>query len=116
MTPDDLYHQLDMDDSTLEGLAKHGDDPSQSHAVEHHFIAPSPEPLRNLEALGPKLGLTPSAIQDNEWEGKVYFSIDLVSATALSPASVYRESLLMNFLGESFAATYDGWGTLVRKK
>ena len=115
--PQELYHQLDMDDSTLEGLARHGDDPTQEHAVEHHFYAATSAPLRDLAALGAKLGFSPSEIgQGEETDGEEYFYFDLVSSARLMPARVYRESLLMCLLGECYGAEYDGWGTLVHKK
>src|SRR5687768_12894681 len=114
--PSELYHQIDMDDSTLEGLARHGDNPDHEHAVEHHFYAPTSAPLRELCALGTKLGFQPSQIDEGTSEtGEEYFYCDLVSTARLTPRLVYRESLLMHLLGECYGAEYDGWGTLVQK-
>jgi regulator of RNase E activity RraB len=115
--PDELYHQIDMDDSTLGGLARPGDDPESTHAVEHHFFAPTSAPLRELSALGIKLGFQPSSIEHADDEkGAEYFYCDLVSQARLAPELVYRESLLMHLLGECYGADYDGWGTLVQRK
>ena len=114
--PDELYHQIDMDNGTLEGLARHGDDPNATHAVEHHFYAPTSAPLAELCALSTKLGFRPSRIeQDADQNGDEYFYCDLVSSARLAPELVYRESLLMHLLGECYGAEYDGWGTLVEK-
>jgi regulator of RNase E activity RraB len=113
--PDELYHQIDMDVSTLEGLARHGDNPKAVHAVEHHFYAPTSAPLVELCALGEKLGYQPSRIEHAEHKGEEYFYCDLVSSACLAPELVYRESLLMHLLGECYGAEYDGWGTLVHK-
>jgi regulator of RNase E activity RraB len=113
--PTRLYHQLDLDDSTLAGLAKHGDHPKREHDVEHHFFADEADPLRALSALGAKLGFRPGSIVEAEHEGHRYFHVDLVSRTAVTTPSVYRESLLMGLLAESFDVEYDGWGTLVAK-
>jgi len=115
--PSKLYRQIDMDDRTLEGLAQHGDDREATHAVEHHFYAPTSTPLRELCALATKLGFQPSSIeQAADQKGEEYFYCDLVSHTRLAPELVYRESLLMQLLGECYGAEYDGWGTLVQKK
>jgi len=114
--PEALYHQIDMDESTLEGLARHGDDPEREHAVEHHFFAPTSAPLYELCALGRKLGFQPSQIEQGVAEkGDKYFYCDLVSTARVTRPLVYRESLLMHLLGESYGAEYDGWGTLVQK-
>lgn len=115
-TPDELCTQLDMDDATLKALAARGDEPSQEHKVEHHFYGPAKEPFAELAALGRKLGFGSSAIDQSETDdGSAYFYMDLLSATILEPTSVYRESVLMKLLGETYGVEYDGWGTLVKK-
>jgi regulator of RNase E activity RraB len=85
--------------------------------VEHHFFAPTSAPLRDLCALGKKLGFQPSPIeQGTDENGGEYFYCDLVSNAVLAPHLVFRESLLMHLLGDCHGAEYDGWGTLVHKK
>lgn len=72
---------------------------------------------QELCALGSKLGFRASQIDQGTTDGgDTYFYCDLVSSAHLTPPLVYRESLLMQLLGECYRAEYDGWGTLVQKE
>lgn len=117
LTRAELYHQIDMDDLTLEGLAKHQDDSSREHSVEHHFFAPESADLQELGAFCAKLGFQPSSIERGRTkDGEGYFHFDVVSKTTMPRASVYRESTLMRCLASCYSVGYDGWGTLVQKQ
>ena len=104
------------DAATKAVLAQYGDDESQLHAVEHHFVAADSASLEALAIVGRELGFKPSAIRETEREKRACFYFDLVSKTATPISVLSRESILMIALGEAFSATYDGWGTGIVKR
>jgi regulator of RNase E activity RraB len=112
---DDLSARFARDGAVKESLESSADDENKIHRIDHNFTADAPEPLEELAGCALALGFEHSPIAHVEYEGKVYWSFNVLSDRDTKLPFLTRESILMLALGEAFGVTYDGWGTLAAR-
>jgi len=110
----ELKLQRQKDLAVLDLLRKHSD-VSQPHSIEHHFLTDSRTGGMELLEWARLNGFQVSDLQENQEQGKRYYSFDLIKPTLPVFENISADTSLMLRLAAEFECTYDGWGCEVRE-
>jgi regulator of RNase E activity RraB len=109
MTGPELERQREKDLTVLAQIQRCSD-VSKPHQIEHHFLAESRTGGTELREWARLNGFQVSPLQEGRWEGRRYYSFDLVRSTVPTIENISPDTTLMLHLAAEFECTYDGWG------
>ena len=108
---DALNKRFAFDGAIKKSLLQNGDRESETHRIDHHFLAGNAQALRDLSGCARALGFEAAAVSEGKDQGQSYWHLDIYSARDTKLPSITREAILMEAMALAFVAAYDGWGT-----